>query len=59
MPVNVLMMYSIRISLQITNAADDEKLREVLVSDDVLGPIYMRPGRCQTGMKIEIVSMFT
>ena len=24
-----------------------------------LGPVYMRPGRCQTGMKIEIVSMFT
>ena len=24
-----------------------------------LGPVYMRPGPCQTGMKIEIVSMFT
>ncbi len=36
MPVNALGMYSIRISLQITNAPDDEKLREVLASDDVL-----------------------
>ncbi len=25
----------------------------------ILGPVYMRPGRCQTGMKIEIVNMFT
>ena len=24
-----------------------------------LGPVYMRPGPCQTGMKIDIVSMFT
>jgi hypothetical protein len=24
-----------------------------------LGPVYMRPGRSQTGMKIEIVNMFT
>ena len=25
----------------------------------VYGSVYMRPGRCQTGMKFEIVSMFT